>query len=89
MKINLVGNSYQKSKPTKKDINIKFVKENDNVYDKNAISVISIRDDKIKKLGYVDKNETWLIHKYFNIIRIKKINKEENGYWSLLVEFNN
>ena len=90
LKIKLVGNTYQTYRPTKNDIHLKFIDEPNNIHDKNAISIISVRKNKIKKLGYVDKNETWLIHKYKNKINIKGIKIEDKGkkFYSIIFTIN-
>ena len=90
-KINIVGNVYQKSRPTFRDKNIIFINEPENIHDKNAVSIISIRKNKIKKLGYVSKIETGIIHKYknkINILGIKKYrNHQKPHYYTLLANF--
>ena len=75
----LVGNQYCKHKPCNKDINIRFVPENNNEHDSNAVKVISIRDGKEYKLGYIGKLYTEKIRKDLNRIKIYKILKKNNG----------
>jgi len=90
LNINIVGNSYQKCRPSKYDTDIKFIDEPDNKFDNKAIAIYSIRKNKNKKLGYVLKNETGLIRKYRNKINIlgitKKNNTKQPAYYSLLIE---
>jgi hypothetical protein len=77
----LVGNQYCDTKPSKEHTNIKFVSEEDNKYDKNAIKVISIRDGKEYKLGYIGKEYTNIIKnlmKRIKIFRILKVKNENN-----------
>lgn len=89
-KINIVGNIYQENKPSKNDKNIKLIEESNNTYDKNAIAIYSIQKNKVKKLGYVPKNETWFVKKYIKSIKIYGITKVKNknkpNYYSLLVD---
>lgn len=92
LSINIVGNSYQKNKPSKHDKIIKFIDEPDNKFDANAIAVYSIRKHKNKKLGYVSKNETNFIRKFrkkINVLGIiKKINLNIPNYYSVIIEIN-
>lgn len=75
----LVGNQYCKNKPSKSDINIKFIPEKDNIYDPNAIQVVSIKNGKKYKLGYIGKSYTSKIKKHIDSIKIYKILKIDNG----------
>lgn len=75
----LVGNQYCENKPCKKDKEIRFVPENDNIHDPNAVKVLSIRDNKEYKLGYIGKLYTEKIRKNINRIKIYKILKRNNG----------
>ena len=74
----LVGNQYCEHKPCKLDKVIKFVPEPDNIHDKDAIKVVSIRDGKEYKLGYIGKLYTEKIMKNLNRIKIYKILKKKN-----------
>ena len=74
----LVGNKYCDVIPSKEDKDIKFVSEEDNKYDKNAIKVISIRNGVEYKLGYIGQNYAGNIKKIMNKIKIYKIMKVKN-----------
>jgi hypothetical protein len=74
----LVGNQYCSNKPCKLDTNIKFVPEDDNIYDSNAVKVVSIRGDKQIKLGYIGKLYTDKIRNNINRIKVYKIMKINN-----------
>ena len=75
----LVGNQYCKNKPCKLDKNIKFIPEPDNIHDPNAIQVVSIKNEKEYKLGYIGKLYTSKIKKHIDSIKIYKILKVDNG----------
>ena len=72
IKIPLVGNSFCKKKPSKKDVNIALVPEK-NPHDPNAIKVISIRNGEMIKLGYVIRDQTDYIRSIMNNIRFVTI----------------
>lgn len=55
--IPLVGNKYCKKKPTNNDKNIKIIREIDNIYDSNALKVVSTRDNIDYDLGYIIKDK--------------------------------
>ena len=88
----LVGNQYCENKPCKLDKNIKFVPEDDNIYDSKAVKVISIRGDKKIKLGYIGKLYTEKIRNNLNKIKVYKIikinNGTENPYYHILYTVN-
>ena len=75
----LVGNQYCENKPSKLDNNIQFIPEKNNLYDPDAIKVVSIRDNKEYKLGYIGKLYTEKIKNNLDKIKIYKILKVENG----------
>ena len=75
----LVGNQYCQNKPCKLDKNIKFIPEPENKYDPNAIKVVSIRNNKEYKLGYVGKLYTDKIRENINRIKVYRILKKKNG----------
>jgi hypothetical protein len=65
----LVGNKYCQKKPSGNDKKIKLIYEKNNPFDKNAIKIVSIRDDIYYHLGYIDKAQT-------HQLKIKVKNKE-------------
>lgn len=75
----LVGNQYCEHKPSKKDKDIRFIPEDNNMHDSNAVKVLSIRDNKEYKLGYIGKLYTEKIRENINKIKIYKILKKNNG----------
>ena len=57
IKFSLVGNSYCSKRPSSNDKNIEIVFDNTNHYDKNAIKVLSVRNDTKHLLGYIAKHQ--------------------------------
>lgn len=86
----LVGNKYCKKKPSNSDKIIALVPE-DNKYDKNAIKVISLRNGKQIKLGYIIKNRALFIKNMLNSLKfitfLTKKDKSENKLYYYLVLF--
>lgn len=86
----LVGNQYCDKKPCKLDIMIKMVPDTQNIYDNNAIKVVSIVNDKEYKLGYVSKfhNEN-ILNKinHVKVFKILKFKKGDNIYYHILYNF--
>ena len=84
--IDIVGNKYQKKKPSKNDKKILFIDEPDNIHDKNAIAIYSDRNTYYKKLGYVPKYDTWRIQKIKNNFKNIKGIINNNLYYSIVIE---
>ena len=74
----LVGNQYCDRKPNKHDKNIILEFEKDNIYDPNAIRIVSIIDNTKIKLGYVSKDYTQQFKSILNKIKIEHILKVKN-----------
>ena len=87
--IPLVGNKYCKKRPTNNDKNIKIVKEVDNIYDSNALKVVSKRDNIEHDLGYIIKDKIDFVNlnldklKFFTIL--KKNNQKMNSIYYYLI----
>lgn len=84
--IDIVGNKFQKKKPSKRDKKILFIDEPNNIFDKDAIAIYSDRNDYYKKLGYVPKYDTWRIHKLKNNFKKIKGIIQNNSYYSIVIE---
>ena len=88
IKIPLVGNNYCESKITNRDINIKLIFDSKNKYDKNAIKVVSIKNNKLYHIGFVAKDKTYLVKNIFNrlefITIIKKVINSNTIYYYLI-----
>ena len=87
IKIPLVGNRYCSKKPSSNDTIIALVDEPENEYDKNAIRVISIRDSKKVKLGYVISDMTKYVKKHRNKMEFVTIivKKQDDKKYYILV----
>lgn len=86
----LVGNQYCERKPTMNDTNVILEFEKDNIYDPNAIRIVSIINNKKIKLGYISKDYTNQFKSIINKIKIEHILKvknqdtHHNSYYHLL-----
>lgn len=87
--IPLVGNKYCKKKPTNNDKNIKIIKEIDNIYDSNALKVVSKRNDIEHDLGYIIKDKIDFVNLNLNKLKfltiLKKNNKKMNSIYYYLI----
>jgi hypothetical protein len=86
----LVGNTYCRKNPSSKDTNIKLVFDRNNKFDKNAIKVLSIRDDIELEIGYIIKQKTIFLKKIIDEIRFKVIIKKTKCskiYYYLIFEY--
>ena len=88
IKISLVGNNYTGNKITKKDINVKLVFDKKNKHDKNAIKVVSIKNNKSYDIGFISKEKTYLVKNLFNRLKfitiIKRVITNDIVYYYLI-----
>ena len=66
-------------------------KEDDNPYDKNAVSVLLEVNEKIEKIGYISKNENVELRNMFEKIdsaRVESIGPNRNGDIGLSITIN-
>ncbi len=98
--IPLVGNKFQKERPSKLDKEFMLIHEDNNINDPNAIAVFSKRTDNtgkfnLVKLGYISKHHN--TDKMFekdnldnivikSIIRSAKKNEDDCYYYYLVIE---
>uniref|UniRef100_A0A6C0IW13 HIRAN domain-containing protein n=1 Tax=viral metagenome TaxID=1070528 RepID=A0A6C0IW13_9ZZZZ len=75
LKIPLVGNNYTDNKITNRDIDIRLIFDTKNKYDKNAIRVVSVKNNKLYNIGFVSKDRTFLIKNLFNKLEFISIIK--------------
>ena len=89
----LVGNKYCQKKPSGNDKKIKLIYEKNNPFDKNAIKIVSIRDDISYHLGYIEKTQTLKLKTRVKNKEIKfkafiKKTGEIDDYYYLLFKIN-
>jgi len=92
IKIPLVGNQYCSKRPSSNDTIIALEDEPNNSYDRNAIKVISIRNSKKIKLGYVIGHETEYVKKYrdnMEFVTIIVKNQDGKRYYILVYMMKN
>jgi hypothetical protein len=92
IKIPLVGNKYTGNKITQQDTSIILNYDTSNKYDKNAIKVISIKNNREYELGYIIKDKTNFIRKNINKLCFKIIIKrrelDKNYYYLIYQKLN-
>lgn len=88
LKIPLVGNNYTNNKITNRDIDIRLIFDTKNKYDKNAIRVVSHKNNKSYDIGFVSKEKTFLVKNLFNKLEfiniIKRIISPKITYYYLI-----
>ena len=89
IELNFVGNKFLNKKPSKKDNKIILIEEKNNIHDKNAIAVYSLRNNLSIKLGYIPHYDTQRISLIKNKINeIKKIKGiiNNNTYFTIIID---
>ena len=88
LKIPIVGNNYTGYKIKKEDNNIKLIFDTKNKNDKNAIKVVSIKNDKSYDIGFVSRNKTYLVKNLIDKLKfitiIKRVITDDIVYYYLI-----
>ena len=88
--VGLVGNKYCEKKPSSKDTKLRFKYERHNIHDANAIKVMSVRNNDISPIGYIDRCKNKYLKSLIKEKRVKYktiVQKLYNGDISYYIIF--